>query len=143
MIPIEMITMLGSTVLGGVMKLWSRNLENKRATHEMMMARAGLEQEAYTAARTYENPGFQWTRRVIALAVITAVVVLPKIVALINPEIPIYVGYVEEIKKGFWFFSYSTDVTLWEPLKGLVITPLDTHLCSAITGLYFGGSLVK
>jgi hypothetical protein len=26
---------------------------------------------------------------------------------------------------------------------GVVITPLDTHLMSAIVGLYFGGSLVK
>jgi hypothetical protein len=26
---------------------------------------------------------------------------------------------------------------------GIVITPLDTHLMSAIVGLYFGGSLVK
>ena len=26
---------------------------------------------------------------------------------------------------------------------GVVITPLDTHLMSAIIGLYFGGSLVK
>jgi len=28
-------------------------------------------------------------------------------------------------------------------MKGLVITPLDTHLVSAITGLYFGASMVK
>jgi hypothetical protein len=27
--------------------------------------------------------------------------------------------------------------------NGLIITPLDTHLMSAIVGLYFGGSLVK
>jgi len=27
--------------------------------------------------------------------------------------------------------------------NGVVITPLDTHLMSAIVGLYFGGSLVK
>ena len=26
---------------------------------------------------------------------------------------------------------------------GVIITPLDTHLMSAIVGLYFGGSLVK
>jgi len=28
-------------------------------------------------------------------------------------------------------------------MTGMVITPLDTHLVSAIVGLYFGGSLVK
>ncbi len=33
----------------------------------------------------------------------------------------------------------------WIPMAapGIVITPLDTNLVAAITGLYFGGSLVK
>jgi hypothetical protein len=34
-------------------------------------------------------------------------------------------------------------VVEWKQLKGLVITPLDTHLVSAIVGLYFGASIVK
>jgi hypothetical protein len=34
-------------------------------------------------------------------------------------------------------------MTLWKPLEGLVITPLDTHVVSSIIGLYFGGSLVR
>ena len=44
----------------------------------------------------------------------------------------------EESNKG-------KDVMQWVPMahKGIVITPLDTHLMSAIIGLYFGGSLVK
>ena len=35
------------------------------------------------------------------------------------------------------------DIVQWKEMVGLVITPLDTHLMSAIIGLYFGGSLVK
>jgi len=35
-------------------------------------------------------------------------------------------------------------MSIWgQSILGLVITPLDTHLMSAIVGLYFGGSLVK
>ena len=35
------------------------------------------------------------------------------------------------------------EITLDKEFFGVVITPLDTHLMSAIIGLYFGGSLVK
>jgi hypothetical protein len=35
------------------------------------------------------------------------------------------------------------EVVLDSEYFGVVITPLDTHLMSAIIGLYFGGSLVK
>jgi hypothetical protein len=53
------------------------------------------------------------------------------------------VGYLE-FKPGFLFFE-GKEVLKWEVLsaRGLVLTPLDTNLVSAIVGLYFGGSLVK
>jgi hypothetical protein len=72
-----------------------------------------------------------------------SILVLPKFVFLIAPETPIYVGYTEAVMEGFWIFSYSTDVTQWKPLTGLVITPLDTHVVSSIVGLYFGAATVR
>jgi hypothetical protein len=41
------------------------------------------------------------------------------------------------------FFTEGKELIKWQSLKGLVITPLDTHLLSAIVGLYFGASMVK
>ena len=41
--------------------------------------------------------------------------------------------------KGF----IKKEIVLDKEFFGVVITPLDTHLMSAIIGLYFGGSLVK
>ena len=38
-------------------------------------------------------------------------------------------------------FTEGKEVLTWHVAKGFVITPLDTHLVSAIIGLYFGGSL--
>jgi len=35
------------------------------------------------------------------------------------------------------------EILMDKSFAGVVITPLDTHLMSAIVGLYFGGSLVK
>ena len=142
-IPFEMITMLGSTVLGGVMSIWSQSIKAKQAEQNMLLQRAEVQTAAFKEAREYENVGFQWTRRIIALTAIFAIVVLPKILPLIDPQAQVIVGYLE-FKPGF-LFSEGKEVMQWIPMaaRGIVITPLDTNLVAAITGLYFGGSLVK
>ena len=138
-----MITMLGSTVLGGVMSIWSQSIKAKQAEQKMLLQRAEVQTAAFKEAREYENVGFQWTRRIIALTAIFAIIVLPKILPLVSPDAHVIVGYTEW-KPGFLFFE-GKDVMQWVPMahKGIVITPLDTNLVAAIIGLYFGGSLVK
>jgi hypothetical protein len=48
-----------------------------------------------------------------------------------------------EFSRGFLFLVEQKEITMDKEFFGVVITPLDTHLMSAIIGLYFGGSLVK
>ena len=141
--PFEMITMLGSTVLGGVMSIWSQSIKAKQAEQKMLLQRAEAQTAAFREAREYGNSGFQWTRRIIALTAIFAIVVLPKVLPLIDPQAQVIVGYTEW-KPGFLFFE-GKDVMQWVRMaqRGIIITPLDTNLVSAIIGLYFGGSLVK
>ena len=48
--------------------------------------------------------------------------------------------------RGSWELldvKIQKEITMDKEFFGVVITPLDTHLMSAIIGLYFGGSLVK
>ena len=133
--------MLGSTLLGGFMSMWSQSIKAKQAQQKMLMERAKFQAETVKEAREYENTGFQWTRRIIALTAIFSIVVLPKVVAMFYPEITVTVGYTE-FRPGF-FFIPEKEVMEWKALTGLVITPLDTNLVGAIVGMYFGGSLVK
>ncbi|MDR1254853.1 MAG: hypothetical protein LBJ78_02355 [Puniceicoccales bacterium] len=91
-------------------------------------------------ARNTPHKGIQLTRRMIALMAVFFVIAFPKLMALLHPELPISVGY-SQVSNGFLFFS-SYEKIQWTQLKGLVITPLDTHLLSAIIGLYFGSALV-
>jgi hypothetical protein len=141
--PFEMITMLTSTVLGGVMSIWSQSIKAKQAEQKMLIQRAEVQQQGFKEAREYENVHFQWTRRIIALTAVFSIVLLPKVLPLIDPEANVIVGYLE-FKPGFLFLE-DKEVLKWEYLsaRGLAITPLDTNLVSAIVGLYFGGSLVK
>ena len=69
-LPVEMITMLGSSVLGGVMSIWGQSIKAKQAEQKMLLARGKFQMEAIEKARKYDNPGFQWTRRIIALTAV-------------------------------------------------------------------------
>ena len=141
--PFEMITMLGSTVLGGVMSIWSQSIKAKQAEQKMLIQRAEVQQQGFKEAREYNNEGFQWTRRIIALTAVFAIVLLPKLMPIFQPDVSVIVGYLE-FKPGF-FFIPEKEIMKWVTLSSnsLVITPLDTNLVAAIIGLYFGGSLVK
>ena len=139
--PFEMITMLGSTILGGVMSIWSQSIKAKQAEQKMLIQRAEVQQQGFKEAREYDNKGFQWTRRIIALTAVFAIILLPKLMPIFQPDVSVIVGYLE-FKPAF-FFIPEKEVMEWKALKGLVITPLDTNLVGAIVGMYFGGSLVK
>jgi hypothetical protein len=140
--PFEIITMLGSTLLSGVLSLWSQRMKAKQEEQKMLIARTEIQNDAISKARTYDSTGFQWTRRIIALTAIFSIVLLPKLVPLFYPEVLVTVGYTNW-KPGFLFFTDGQEIFEWISFNGLVITQLDTNLVSAIIGMYFGGSLVK
>ncbi len=140
-IPFELVTLLGSGLLGGLMTVWGMSIKAKKEQHMMLMEKAGFESESWKLAREYNNPGFQWTRRIIALTAVFAIILLPKLVAAFKPELGVTIGWTE-FHPGFLFFP-GKDVTVWKEVQGLTITPLDTHLVAAIVGLYFGGSTVR
>ena len=143
MIPMELLSMLASTVLGGVLSIMSQKAKDRAEEQKMLMQRAEFQAQQFDKAREVTDAFTKNTRRWIALMCVLAIIVLPKLAPFIDPNMPVYVGYVETVQQGFWLFSSDVDMTQWKPLNGLVITPLDTHVVSSIIGLYFGGSLVR
>jgi len=79
-LPVEMITMLGSSVLGGFMTIWGQSIKAKQEEQKMLLARGKFQMESIDKARRYENKGFQFTRRIIALTAVFFIIVWPKIV---------------------------------------------------------------
>ena len=144
-LPLELITMLFSTVLGGVMSIIGQNQKNKLEQQKMMLQTASFKADQVNSARDAgkTDSHFAWTRRLIALSAVFSIIVLPKLVAVWYPEVTVYVGYTE-MQGGFFNWLFGPDETIkWKMAKGFVITPLDTHIVSAIVGLYFGAGFTK
>jgi len=142
--PFEIITMLASTVLGGLMSVWAESRKAKAEQQKLLITRGEFEMKAREQSLNagLADKGFAWTRRIIALTSVFAIVLLPKLVAVYYPDVSVTVGYTNW-NPGFWFLKEGREIFEWITFKGLVITQLDTNLVSAIIGMYFGGSLVK
>ena len=142
--PFEIITMLASTVLGGVMSVWAESRKAKADTQKLLITRGEFEMKAKKQSLDHglKDKGFAWTRRIIALTSVFAIVLLPKLVAVYYPDVSVTVGYTNW-NPGFLFFREGREIFEWITFQGLVITQLDTNLVSAIIGMYFGGSLAK
>lgn len=137
-LPLELITMLFSTVLGGVMSMIGQNAKNKAEQQRILL---GGVTEARNAGKTDKH--FAWTRRLIALSAVFSIIVLPKLVAVWYPDVSVIVGYTE-MNGGLWNWLFGpAESTMWVSARGFVITPLDTHIVSAIVGLYFGAGFTK
>ena len=118
--------------------MWGQNTKNKAEQQKLMIT--GM-QDAREHGKTDKH--FAWTRRLIALSAIFSIIVLPKVVAVWYPEVSVIVGYTE-VHGGIinWIFGGDGTV-MWQSAQGFVITPLDTHIVSAIVGLYFGAGFTK
>lgn len=140
----EMVTMLGGTLLGGLLKISTQVLQNRREEREYLL-RAGREQaDIYRQAREFRgDSGFSWTRRTIALLAVFFIIVWPKLVVVFYPEIPVAVAS-PAYDDGFWWWSATYTINQWDWVRGgLMITPLDRQLMAAIVGLFFGSEITK
>lgn len=142
MIPMEIITLGVSTLVSALLKIWAKKQDMEREKHDQMMQALGANMKERKEIRQIDDPGFSWTRRIIALSCVFAIIVLPKMAALLMPHVPITLGWTESQGGLLSFFLGGGDRLTWHVAKGFVLTPLDTHLMSAIVGLYFGGSIV-
>ena len=140
-LPVEMITMLGSSVLGGFMSIWGQSIKAKQDEQKLLLARADNQMKHIDKARAFTDKGFTFTRRIIALSAVGAIIVWPKVVPVFF-DTSVWLTWTE-FSRGFLFLVEKKEIVMDKEFFGVVITPLDTHLMSAIVGLYFGGSLVK
>lgn len=142
MIPLEIVTLIGSTLVGGVMTLWAKKMDNEKLKHEQTMQAFAAVKEERTEVRSIQAKGFTWTRRFIAITIVLAVFVLPKVAPFLG--LGVVYGWTEW-NPGFLFFTDGKDELLWHQVvaSNIVLTPLDTHAAMSIIGLYFGGSMAK
>jgi len=142
MIPMELISMLGSTVLGGVMSIMAQKGQAEQEKQKMLMQRAGFAAKQTDKARNVKDAHTKHTRRWIALMCVFSIIVVP-IIAPIFTDVNVIYQIVTEADSGWWIFGSSYETSVWKEGNSIFITNLQSHTIFSIIGLYFGGSLTR
>jgi hypothetical protein len=139
-IPLEVVTMLGSTVGGAVMRIWSQSNADKAEQWKMALE-AGRENElSKSAAREWSTPHANWTRKflVVSFMVMAMFIIVAPLLGQ-STQVPVI------STEGFklLFLDFTKDITTWVELEGVVTPEWLSHAIMAVVGLYFGSSITS
>ena len=137
-LPLEVITMLMSTLGGAALKMWSQTSEDKARAHEMLLNLHTAKEDFRQSARAYQNPNAAWIRRFLVVSFMAMAAFI-----LIAPVFGMQTTVPVEITEGFkfLFFDFTNTVTEYITLDGIVTPPWLSHAILAVVGLYFGASI--
>lgn len=140
-LPIEAVSMLGSTALGGVMKMWGQAQQDKAEQFKQMMARNGQIEEGVQNARNMQNPNAAWIRRFIVvmslLGGLGIVFLAPMLGQPTNVPVEVNSGF------KFLFLDFTNTVTEYIQLEGFVTPEWLPVAIMNIIGFYFGSAAMQ
>ena len=143
MIPLEILTGAVSVVGSFAMKAIGTWAENKAEERKMLLTHRGIDIEEQ---KTLINApkGIAITRRIIALSIVFAVLILPKLIWwLSGGNVPVYLPGTDEstVSVLFGLFSSTEAVRGAELYYGLPVFSWEGHAMMAVVGFYFGDRL--
>tara|TARA_R100001530_G_C4309899_1_gene152722 strand:+ start:131 stop:433 length:303 start_codon:yes stop_codon:yes gene_type:complete len=100
MIPMELISMLGSTLLGGAMSIMAQKAQAEAEREKALMARANFAARQTDKARKVSDPHTKHTRRWIALMCVFSIIVVP-IMAPIFVDVNVIYQVTTEVDSGW------------------------------------------
>jgi uncharacterized membrane protein YfcA len=140
-LPIEAISMVGSTVLGGVMKMWGQAQQDKAEQFKQMMARNGQIEEGVNNARAMQNPNAAWVRRFIVIMAMCGGLGIVFLAPLLGQPTNVPVEVTSGFK--FLFLDFSNTVTEYIQLEGFVTPEWLPLALTNVIGFYFGSAAMQ
>ena len=140
-LPVEAISMIGSTALGGLMKMWGQAQQDKAEQFKQMMARNGQIEEGVNNARQMQNPNAAWIRRFIVVMALLGglgiVFLAPMLGQPTNVPVEVTSGF------KFLFLDFTNTVTEYIQLDGFVTPEWLPVAIMNIIGFYFGSAAMQ
>ena len=140
-LPIEAVSMVGSTVLGGVMKMWGQAQQDKADQFKMMMARNKQVEEGVNNARAMQNPNAAWVRRFIVIMAMLGGLGIVFLAPLLGQPTNVPVEVTSGFK--FLFLDFTNTVTEYIQLEGFVTPEWLPLALTNVIGFYFGSAAMQ
>ena len=139
-LPVEAISMLGSTALGGVMKMWAQSQADKAEQHKMMMGYNKSIKEGVDSARNYQNPNAAWIRRFIVVTSLAAGIGVVFLAPLLGQSTNIPVEVTTGGRYLFGIFDNTKTAIEYVTMEGWVTPEWLPVSIMNIIGFYFGSA---
>jgi hypothetical protein len=140
-IPVEIMTMAGGSLVGFFFKLVAKRAENEQKRFEMLMKEKGFaDASADKAMARVGGDAGKWVRRLIVVSVLFGVILAPFVVTFLNHPI-----VVEELvtRKILWGLLGTRTEPVFIEIEGYLLVPEIRQALTAIIGFYFGQATVK
>ena len=134
-----MITMILSVLGGAVMKMWSQAQSDKANQQTALIQRFSASEDSVSNARNYQNANAQWIRRFLVVSFMGMAMFI-----LLAPLLNLPTVVPVEVTSGFkfLFLDFTSTVTEWITLEGMVTPEWLPHAIMSVVGMYFGQSIV-
>ena len=139
-LPVESISMLGSTALGGVMKMWAQSQADKADQHKMMLGYNKSIQEGVDSASDDQNPKAAWIRRCIVVTSLAAGIGVVFLAPLLGQSTNIPVEVTTGGKYLFGIFDNTKTAIEYVTMEGWVTPEWLPVSIMNIIGFYFGSA---
>ena len=140
-IPIEAITMIGSTVLGGVMKIWGQASQDKADQWKMMMQQNKQIEEGVQNARAMQNPNAAWVRRFIVVTAMLGGLGIVFLAPILGHATFVPVEITDGFK--FLFLDFTNTYIEYKEMHGFVTPEWLPLALTNVIGFYFGSAAMQ
>jgi uncharacterized membrane protein YfcA len=140
-LPLEAVTMIGSTALGGLMKMWGQASQDKADQFKMMMQQNKAIEEATESARAMQNPNAAWVRRFIVVVSMLGGLGIVFAAPLLGHASFVPVEITEGFK--FLFLDFTNTYTEYKELHGFVTPEWLPLALTNVIGFYFGSAAMQ
>jgi hypothetical protein len=142
MLSMELITMIGGTIVGFIFRYLAERAKERHEIYKRAIGWKKAEDDsADKAAKRVPVDVGKWVRRAIVASILFAVILAPFLLSIFG-----YSTIVEiETENPTWFFGLfggGTEI-LFVELKGYLMVPEVRHTLTAIVGFYFGNATAK
>ena len=140
-IPLEVISMIASTILGGYMKMKADARQDEADRNLATLNLLKVQEKSHSRASKMQTKSAKWARKfiVVCLMAMAAFILVAPVVFQQNTNV------LTEVTHGFklWLFDFTWDTNEWKQLAGVVTPDWLPYAIMNVLGFYFGTAAVN
>lgn len=140
-IPLEVISMLLSTILGGYMKMKADAREDEHHRNMLTLKLMREDEKSRDRAQKMQTKSAKWARKFIVVCLMSCAAFILVAPVIFNQP----TNVLHEVTHGFklWLFNFTWTSMEWKELTGIVTPEWLPYAILNVIGFYFGTAAVN